>query len=94
MPAYPPPTSTPTHPLDAHRFWLWGLSGAGVVATILVGVWASYALHVSVLTVPFGLFGEVNDLTEIGHHLVHDDFARRKQKTKRDVWMCHQKLLF
>ncbi len=27
-----------------------------MAATILVGVWASYALHVSVLTVPFGLF--------------------------------------
>jgi hypothetical protein len=43
-------------PLVAHQFWLWGLSGAGLVVSVLVGVWASYVLQVNVLTWPFGLF--------------------------------------
>ena len=43
-------------PMVAHSFWLWGVSGAGVVASVLVGAWASYVVVVNVLLWPFGLF--------------------------------------
>ena len=43
-------------PLTAHRFWLWGLSTAGVVGSIGVGIYAPYVLGVNVLVWPPGLF--------------------------------------
>ena len=43
-------------PLIAHRFWLWGVSTAGVVASIGVGIYAPYALRINVLAWPLGLF--------------------------------------
>ena len=55
-------------PMIAHRFWLWGISGACVVVLLLVGMFASYVLHRSVLLWPFGLivlssFGLVSSIT-------------------------------
>jgi len=43
-------------PVIAHQFQLWGWSGVGVVASVLVGVYASYGLAMNVLLWPVGLF--------------------------------------
>ena len=55
-------------PMIVHRFWLWGISSACAVALLVVGMFASYVLHQSVMTWPVGLFalsgfGLVSSLT-------------------------------
>jgi len=55
-------------PLVAHQFWLWGISGVGVAATVGVGCFASYVLRASVLLWPAGVLalgalGLVSSLT-------------------------------